>query len=64
MTLILKSDRLSTVLISVLIGQCNRTVHVMSRLSTWTVHAITCTDFNGFYMSLLAKKKLLEFLVF
>ena len=34
---ILKSDWLSTALISALIGQFNRTV----RLSNWTVHAIT-----------------------
>ena len=50
---ILKSDWLSTVPISALIGQCNRTARVT--LSNWTVCAITHVDLNGFFFSLLAK---------
>ena len=52
---ILKSDWLSTALISALIGQC------ASRLSNWKVHAAT-RALSGFF-SQLAKNKVLEFLV-
>ena len=51
---ILKSDWLSTALISALIGQLNRTVLVIS-LSNWTVRAITCA-LKWLFFSLVAKK--------
>ena len=57
---ILKFDWLSTVPISELPGQCNRTARVT--LSNWTVCAIAYVDFNGFFFT--ASKKLLEFHVF
>ena len=58
---ILKSDWLSTALISALIGQFNRTVRVMP--SNWTVRAITRALKWLFFFSLLAKQNF-EFLVF
>ena len=59
---ILTSDWLSTVLISALIGQCNRTICVC--LSNWTVHVIAHVHLNDFFFFFTASKKTQKFLVF
>ena len=59
-TKFLESDRLSTALISALIGQFNKTVRIIAKQldSTHITHAL-----KWFFFSLLATK-ILEFLVF
>ena len=59
---ILKSDRLSTALISALIGQFNRKVRVMP-ISNWTVRVIT-KSLKWLFFTTGKKKKVLGFLVF
>ena len=56
---ILKSDWLSIVPISALIGKYNRTVCVMPKKLD-----IVCMHLKGFLFLLLAKKKMLEYAVF